>query len=162
LTPREAQAVVTFTLPDTISGLASKCGPVLGSGSYLAQSGNDIAARYRPAASASWPQARTAIRKIAGDNAALVDLMSDEALKSISAGLATTAVLKQIDPSSCSDVDRILRAVAPLPPENMSMLVGILLEISSRPKAQAAVAKAKSPFNICPAPSGTGQPVTTK
>ena len=162
LTPREAQAMVSFTLPDIITGLGQKCGAVLGPTSFLAQSGKEMADRYRPLAAAAWPQARPGLRKLAGENAAMLDLMPDETLKFFSAGLAATAVIKQVDPAACSDVDRILRAVAPLPPENMSMLVGILLEISSRPKAQAAVAKAKSPFNICPAPSCAGQPVATK
>lgn len=162
LTPAEAQAIVSFTLPDIIDGATQKCADVLGPASFLAQSGQDMANRYRPTSDAAWPQARPGIRKFAGDKAVLVDLISDKTFKSVSAGLATTAVLKRLEPGFCADLDRIMEAVAPLPPENMSMLVGILLEIASRPKAQAAVAKAKSPFNICPAPTGSGHPVTTK
>ncbi len=162
LTPAEAQAIVSFTLPDVIDGTAQKCAPVLGPSSFLAQSGADMASRYRPAADAAWPQARPGIRKFAGDKAPLLDLMPDQAFKAFSAGLATTAVLMKVAPAFCADLDRIFKAVAPLPPENMSMLVGILLDIASRPQAQAAVAKAKTPFNICPTPSGAGQSVTTK
>lgn len=162
LTPAEAQAIVSFTLPDLIAGAAQKCADVLGSGSFLAQSGMEMANRYRATADAAWPKARSGIRKFAGDKAGFFDLMPDKTLKSVSAGLATTAVLKRVEPRICGDLDRIMQAVAPLPPENMSLLIGILLEIASRPKAQAAVAKAKSPFNICPGPSGSGQSVTTK
>ena len=163
LTPSEAQAIVSVTLPDIISGTTTKCGPVNGTASFLATSGRALADRYRPTALAQWPNARPALRKLAGPDAGpLMDLMSDENLRSFSSTLVTTAVLKSIDARQCSDIDRVMRAVAPLPPENMSMLVGILLEIMGRPKAQAAVAKTKSPINICPASNGSGQPVTTK
>ncbi|MFM7027721.1 MAG: hypothetical protein ACKOXK_03465 [Chakrabartia sp.] len=162
LTPGEGQAILAFTLPDIVAGLSRKCGPALGSTSYMSQSGLNLAERYRPQSNAAWSQARPALRKLAGETAVFADMMSDEVFKGVASGVATTAVLKEVQPAQCRDIDRILRAVAPLPPENMSMLVGILLEIASRPTAQAAVAKAKSPFNICPAPSGAGQMVTTK
>lgn len=162
LTPKEAQAIIAFGLPDIVRGVTNKCAPVLGPTAFLAQSGKALADRYQPTANAAWPMARPAIAKLAQDNAALFDLMSDEALRPFSSALMTTAIVKTIEPRQCSDIDRVIRVVAPLSPENMSMLVGILLEIMSRPKAQAAVAKAKSPLNICPAPSGTGQNVTAK
>lgn len=162
LTPSEAQAIISLTLPDIIAGTAAKCGPVNGATSFLANSGNALADRYRPSALSALPVARPALRKLVGGDGTVLDLMSDENLRFISSNLAATAVLKSIEPQQCGDIDRIMRAVAPLPPENMSMLVGILLEIIARPKAQAAVAKAKSPINICPAPAAAGQVVTTK
>jgi hypothetical protein len=55
-----------------------------------------------------------------------------------------------------------MKATSPLPPENMSMLVGIMLEIMARPTAQAAIASAKPPLNICPASKNSGQAVTAK
>ena len=162
LTPAEAQAIISVTLPDIIAGTSSKCAPLIGSASFLGSSGRAMADRYRPNALTAWPIARPALRKMAGPDASLLDMMSDENLRLFSSTLVATAVVKSINPQQCSDIDRIMRAVAPLPPENMSMLVGILLEIMARPKAQAAVAKAKPPINICPASSGSGQMVTTK
>lgn len=162
LTPGEAQAIISVTLPDIISGATTKCGPVNGATSFLSSNGRNLAERYRPTAMTAWPAARPALKKLAGPDGSLLDMMSDENLRLFSSTLVATAVLKSIDPRQCGDIDRIMRAVAPLPPENMSMLVGILLEIMARPKAQAAVAKTKSPINICPASTGSGQPVATK
>lgn len=162
LTPREAQALISFALPDVLAGITTKCAPVAGATSYLAMGGKTLSEKYRPASALAWPSARPAIRKLAGPDAQFLDVLPDDALKGLSGTLAATAIVKEIKPEQCADADRLVRAVAPLPPENMSMLVGIMLEIISRPKAQAAVAKAKSPLNICPAPSGPAQPVTTK
>ncbi len=162
ITPRDAQALISFALPEVINGVAAKCAPLNGPSSFLAASGKTLAERYRPASEAAWPLAKPVIRQLAGAQAGLIDLLPDESLKSFSASFAATGVVREIKPERCGDIDRVMRVVAPLPPENMSMLVGIMLEILSRPTAQAAIASRKMPLNLCPAPTGAGQNVTTK
>ncbi len=162
LTPKEGQALITFALPDVVTGITDKCAPVAGPSSFLATSGRTLASSYRATSNAAWPVARPAIRKLAGENGQLLDLMSDDALKSFAGAFAATAVVKQISPERCNDIDRIMKVTAPLPPENMSMLVGIMLEFLARPTAQAAIASARPPLNICPASKNSGQPVIAK
>lgn len=162
LTPKEGQALITFALPDVVTGITDKCAPVTGSSSFLATSGRALASTYRASSNAAWPTARPAIRKLAGENGSLLDLMPDDALKSFAGAFAATLVVKQIAPERCSDIDRVLKATSPLPPDNMSMLVGIMLEILARPTAQAAIATAKPPLSICPASKNAGQAATAK
>ncbi len=162
LTPKEGQALISFALPDGIIGITSKCAPVTGPSSFLATSGRALANRYRAASDAAWPNARPAIRKQVGEGGELLDLMPDDAFKSVAGAFATTAVLKQLEPERCNDIDRVLKVTSPLPPDNMSMLVGIMLEILARPTAQAAIATAKPPLTICPAPKISGQAATAK
>lgn len=162
LTPKEAQGLVSFALPDIITSVSNKCAPSIGPDGYLTRSGKDLADRYRVAAAPSWPAAKTALRKFVGPEVEFLDNMPDEALKGFFGAGVSTAIVKDIKPEQCGDIDRVLKLLAPLPAENMSQLVGILLEIGSRPKAQAAAAKAKAPFSICPAAGGSGKPVTTK
>ena len=162
ITPRDAQALISFALPEVINGVVAKCAPLNGPSSFLAASGNALAERYRTASEAAWPLAKPVIRRLAGTRAGLIDLPPAESLKAFSAKFASTAVVREIKPELCGDIDRVMRVVAPLPPENMSMLVGIMLEILSRPTAQAAIASRKMPLNLCPAPTGGGQNVTTK
>jgi hypothetical protein len=162
LTPKEGQALITFALPDVVIGITDKCGPVTGTSSFLATSGRALASSYRATSNAAWPVARPAIRKLAGENGQLLDLMPDDALKSFAGAFAATAVVKQISPDRCNDIDRVMKVASPLPPENMSMLVGIMLEFLARPTAQAAIATAKPPLNICPATKISGQAATAK
>ncbi|MFM5915652.1 hypothetical protein D5I55_00755 [Chakrabartia godavariana] len=162
LTPKEAQSLITFALPDVITSVGAKCAPAIGPEAYLAKAGPDLAARYRTAAAPNWPTAKQALLKFVDMDAALLANLPDEALKGFFGAGVATAIVKQVDAAQCADIDRIMKTLAPLPPENMSQLVGIMLEIGARPKAQAAAAKAKAPFSICPASSGSGKPVTTK
>ena len=162
LTPKEGQALITFALPDVVIGITDKCGPVTGTSSFLTTSGRALASSYRATSNAAWPVARPAIRKLAGENGQLLDMMPDEAFKSFAGAFAATAVVKQIPPERCNDIDRVMKATSPLPPENMSMLVGIMLEILARPTAQAAIATARPPLNICPASKNSGQAPTAK
>lgn len=166
LTPKEAQGLITFALPDIIVAVSGKCAPPLGPDGYLTRSGTDLANRYRTAAAPSWPSAKLALRKFANADAALFDNMPDDAIKGFfGAGVATT-IVKDVKPAQCGDIDRVMKVLSPLPPENMSQLVGIVLEMSARPPAQATAAKvtakAKAPFSICPQSGGAGKPVTTK
>lgn len=162
LTPKEAQGLVSFALPDIITSVSTKCAPSLGPNGYLSKSGVELAGRYRAAAATSWPAAKLALRKFVDTDPSLIDNVPDDALKGFLGAGVSTAVVKDVKPTQCADIDRIARVLAPLPPENMSQLVGIVLELSSRPPAQAAVAKTKAPFSICPPAGGTGKPVTTK
>lgn len=162
LTPKEAHGLITFALPDIITSVSTKCAPSLGEDGYLSRSGADLAARYRAAAAPNWPMAKQAIRKFIGTDTELLQNLPDDALKGFFGAGVTTAIVKDIKPEQCGDIDRVMKVLAPLPPENMSQLVGIILEMSARPPAQAAARKAKAPFSICPDASGSGKTATKK
>lgn len=162
LTPKEAQALITFALPDIITSVSSKCTPSLGTDGYLTRSGADLATRYRTAAAPNWPMAKQAIRKFVGTDTDLFQSLPDDALKGFFGAGVSTAIVKDIKPEQCSDIDRVMKVLSPLPPENMSQLVGIVLEMSARPPAQAAARKTKAPFSICPDASGSGKTTTKK
>ncbi len=162
LTAKEAHGLISFALPDIITSVSNKCAPTLGPDGYLSRSGKNLASRYRPSAATSWPTAKLAMRKFMDADTSFLDNLPDDALKGFLAAGISTAVVKDIKPAKCGDIDRIARVLAPLPAENMSQLVGIVLELSARPPAQAAVAKTKAPFSICPQAAGAGKPITTK
>lgn len=162
LTPKEAQGLVSFALPDIITSISTKCAPSLGPDSYLSRSGADLAGRHRVVAETSWPSAKLAVRKFMDTDVTFLNSLSDDVLKGMLTAGISTAIVKDVKTTQCRDINRIVQVLAPLPAENMSQLVGIVLELSSRPPAQAAVAKTKAPFSICPAAGGAGKPVTTK
>ncbi len=149
LTPNEAQSLLSVALPDIVTSMVEKCGPTLPASAYLNRSSTDLIARYRTSANASWPAAKRAIGKLAGGDTGMLASLPDEALKGFFTAGISTAVAKDIKPDSCSSIDRGIKALAPLPPENTADLIGLLIEMDS--KRKGAGGKGKAPFNICPA-----------
>jgi hypothetical protein len=161
LSPAEAQSLLVVALPDIVSAVTDKCKAVVGPKAYLARSGADLVARYRASGSESWPAARKAISKMVGAEAKLLEALPDEAMRGFFSAGVTTAVAGDIKPETCGDIDRGISALAPLPPENIASLIGLILEMDSRRKSKDG-AKAKGPLNICPAPTAGSTVAATK
>ncbi|HMT45105.1 MAG TPA: hypothetical protein PKA59_11155 [Chakrabartia sp.] len=147
MTAGEAQGLVTFALPDLLQAVAKTCKTSLAPTAYLSRSGDDLVGRYRETAEGSWPVAKAAIVKIAGKDGAMMAALPDEATKAlISAGISTE-LSKSVKPTSCQMVSDVMEQLAPLPPQNMSNLLGIILEaVAASPKMN----KPDSSFSICP------------
>lgn len=145
LTPVEAQALITSMLPDALQTVATKCRPSLPADALLVRSGDALIARYKPVADAAFKTARPAFSRLAGGE--VLDNLDDETMRKLFAAGVAGEITKGLKPQTCMDVDRVLLALEPLPPENMSMLIGTVLELTSRdPKGS----KKTGPFDICP------------
>lgn len=145
LTAVEAQALITSMLPDALQTVAAKCRPTLPADALLVRSGDALIARYRPVADAAFKTARGAFARMVGSEA-LANLDDETVRKLFAAGVAGE-ITKSLKPQTCMDVDRVLVALEPLPPENMSMLIGTVLELTSRGSKDG---KKTGPFEICP------------
>lgn len=146
LTRPEAEAVIAFAMPTLITGIADKCRPALASGGYLPGNATSLAARYRPLSNSAWPTARTAFQKISGEQ--IPAFLDDNTLRTLFEAGLSGALTDQVSDNDCKTVDHVLEAVAPLPPENMSRLVVLLIEASaSRPQN----AQQNRTFRLCTA-----------
>jgi hypothetical protein len=161
LSPVEAQSLLVVALPDIVSAISDKCKTVVGPKAYLTRSGADLVARYRASGTESWPAARKAISKMVGAEAKLLEALPDEAMRGFFSAGVTAAVAGDIKPDTCGDIDRGISALAPLPPENIASLIGLILEMESRRKSKDG-AKAKGPLNICPAAAAGASVAATK
>lgn len=142
LTRTEAQGVIAFALPSVVGGLNEKCRPSLPATAYLPRNAASLASRFRPASDSAWPTARTAFQKLAGEE--LPSFLNDAAIRTLFEAGISGALTEQVKIGDCATVDRVFEVLAPLPPENMTALVTLLMEVgASRSTDQR--------FRLCPA-----------
>jgi hypothetical protein len=151
MTPAEVQNLITFAMPDIISGLATQCRQHIPASAFLSKSGGDLVARYRVTGDEAWPLAKKAMFKMIGDDK-MAAAMPDEVTKGLLTAGISAGISKDIKSEDCGAISGVAEALAPLPPQNMATLIGVVLQMSSKKSG----GKSKdSPFNICPAPVAT-------
>ncbi len=148
MTPAEAQNLIAFAMPDIITGVTEQCKPHWPAKSFLVSpEGANLIMRYKTASTTAWPSAKSAMQKVMGDNP-LMTAMNDDVLKTLLAAGISAGISGDIKPQDCATYDRVAAAIAPLPPENMATLIGVILESESK-KSNASGKKSK--LDICPA-----------
>lgn len=148
VTRAEAQNLMQFVLPDVITGMRDKCGKTLPATAYLPKSGGVLAQRYKPGAAQAWPKAKPIALRLAGDMAKLLASMPDEAMKTLAGSFVGTAVAKEVPSENCGSIDRVMEAVAPLPPENMARLMVTLMEMQGQ-MSKPATGQPPAALKIC-------------
>ncbi len=147
ITAAEAQNLISFALPDILSGVINQCKPQLASSAFMITSGPSLLARYQASADVAWPNAKIAMMKMIGDDA-LLSSVPDQVIKGLLAAGIASGVGKDIKPKDCGTIDRVAEALAPLPPQNASNLIGVFLEMQNNKPKTGSKAPA---LNICPA-----------
>lgn len=123
LTREEAKGLAMFILPDATAALRDKCRATLPASAYLNRP--DASERFRPDAERRWPTAKLAFAKFAGKqgDTSAMDLLGDGLVRDILAKTMTAGIARDVKPKSCAGIDRMLAALAPLPPANLEMLL---------------------------------------
>jgi hypothetical protein len=133
LTNHEASAIAAYALPSVITGTTQRCAPVLGSQSWIARNGDDLAKRYADRKVVVWPETKAALLKMslsATDPASqALRALPDASIMQLADGLVAAAVAEKLPTSRCGAVDHFLALIAPLPPENMADLIAMSLGI---------------------------------
>ncbi len=150
VTPIEAQNIVMFALPDVMTNTIERCRPHVAANAYLLKSGSSLAASYRVAADSAWPKAKPAMLRAL--NQPMMSRMPDSMSKPFFGGAIGALASDRVQPTDCDTINRAVEALAPLPPQNMAALIGLVIE-KQGPKATATTKKA--PIEICPPPSST-------
>lgn len=142
--PAEAQALLTSFLPDIIRSVEETCRPSLPADAFLIHSGGALAERYGAEAQRAWKMGRATAVKIGGGED-LFGKLDDETVRKVFGAGISSEITKGLKASDCATVDRVLEALEPLPPANMSMLIRVVLEASSRDGKTG-----KGKFPLCP------------
>ena len=133
MTEPEVIALVGYMAPAVLRTATKTCGSTLGPNTYLATSGGALIATYQANAERTWPAARTAMLKLAGedqkDAAELLANLSDNALRELMNQGLVQAVAKDIKVKDCAKIDRVVRSLAPVAPETVTQLVAGLMTL---------------------------------
>jgi hypothetical protein len=129
----EATAVFAAVMPDIIDGLRDKCAAHLPANAYIVRNADDLVARYKILADQRWPEAKLAFGKIAGD-VEMGKKMPDEFFRPLIGSVIGAKMFEEISPGDCSGASRVVESLAPLPAENVSMLIGAVLTMADKGK----------------------------
>ena len=136
LTPAEFTALASYTLPSAITGISQRCAASLAPGSFLGTDAGALSARYASAKPAAWPGAKAAFFKLSsGASSGAVDAiksMPDATQQQLVDTLIAGAVAQHLPLARCLPVDRLLRLLAPLPPESTAEIIGLAVGLGSR------------------------------
>ncbi len=151
VTQDEARDLVLFAMPEALSGLIDHCKPHVAKGGFFETGGNAMVEKYRTTSGPAWPNARNAFFKLGNADGKLdsIKKMPDEGQKGV-INLGLQMAVSQLKTDSCTRIERVTGALAPLPPENTAFLVGELIAIGM---ASGAKKEGKPKFNMCPTPS---------
>ncbi len=151
LSSAEFTALSSYALPSIITGTTERCATTLPADAWLRRNGSQLAARYAVAKPAAWPTAKAAFLKLGGNStnaeaSNLLKSLPDSSLQPMLDALISGMVGQQLPAERCGVIDRLVRLLAPLPPENTAELIAVAAGLG----AKTGRAKVGS-FSICPA-----------
>jgi hypothetical protein len=136
LTPAEFTALSSYALPSAIAGIGERCGDSLPAGAFIRTEGERLAARYATRKAASWPGAKSAFIKLTGAQSpemiGVLKSTPDNALQPLADALVQNAVVQRLPADRCEVIDRLLRLLAPLPPENTAELIALASGLAAK------------------------------
>lgn len=147
VTAKEVEAVVLTFMPDALNVAAEICTPHLPEGAMFAQKNPPIAARYAAEQESVWPDARSALRKIVGADAA--PLLDEAEMRDRLFTELVPALSGAIRPKDCPAINHMMELLEPLPPRNMAGIFSTILQLSEDGKRRDGK-PVRNP-RICPA-----------
>ena len=153
-TPAQIEAATLYAMPHLFKGFNATCSGSLASDGFVATNRDRLTEKFALAAEGSWAGAKEALMQIAsqqggGDGADIFSKMPDESLRPFVDGILFALVSSELKPEMCSDVERGLELLDPMPVENMAGLIGFGVELMERDKAKK---QAKRKATIMPPP----------
>ncbi|MBH0113385.1 hypothetical protein I5E68_10540 [Novosphingobium sp. YJ-S2-02] len=157
LSRAEAQALLTYSLPQVIDGAGQRCQASLPANAYLRAHRAELVQRYTGQKPRHWPQARNAFLKL-GERAdprmgEIARQLPDKSLQPLVDATVSGLVAQTIKPDSCPQIDLAISLLAPLPPENTAGLIALFVEIAGDADELTTRQNGKSPlpggFSIC-------------
>jgi hypothetical protein len=128
-------------MPIAYDATRSACEARLKSDGFLKTGGIAFIDRFRARQNAAWPGARRVLTQFAagatsgegqGDPAMTdaITTMPDEALRPFVDALAAQKLAEEIKPATCSQIERVMSLISPLPVESVSGLATLLFELA--------------------------------
>ncbi len=145
LDPREVSSAVRYAMPLALQGVYSTCGAALPAQGYLRSNRADLTTRFAQASEGQWSGARSVIMQFmdreGGNDVSFMRDMPDDALKPFVDAMVTQLVAKEIKPAQCTDIERIMEQLDPLPAENLANLMGVVIDLALKDDRAKLAAK---------------------
>ncbi len=143
LSVKQAEALVTYLLPKAVDASRTKCSASLPATSPLMIPNSERLAQYRAASETSWPQARNAVKLLAGANFPME--MDDALLRPIADALFTQLIGAEIKPKDCELIGKIYGDLAPMPSANLASLAVTVVLATAKDDRKRGIPVCKAP-----------------
>ncbi|MEL7197167.1 MAG: hypothetical protein AAGL10_02535 [Pseudomonadota bacterium] len=145
IAPEDVTDMVTYIVPLAFDAAMQTCDAQYEASGFMKTKGDAFADRFRAKQDAAWPGAyrlgkqmmatRAAERAGEGDAAdagmiELIDQMPDDQVRPFVDGFIQQVISSEIKPDTCSNIERGLALLSPLPVENTSGLVTFVLQMT--------------------------------
>lgn len=120
LTPPEAEAMVTAIIPELVQETGRVCARNLPPTALLRQSSGGFIDRYRSEADLAWPRAQAFVARVAGPDVG--GLLNSRYARPLIATLVAPTITRNIQPSDCASIERIVALAKPLSPRSAAGL----------------------------------------
>ncbi|WP_277970820.1 hypothetical protein [Sphingomonas echinoides] len=134
LSASEVSDLAQVILPEAIGAAGVACGSVLPASAAIRQTSSAMLSRYRSEADRVWPQAKRVIGKIGGVED--VGMLDSELVRPILTTMLVAQVTKTINVRDCASIERIVSALAPLPPRNTADVAAQILMLTIQAKTR--------------------------
>ncbi|HEX7753382.1 MAG TPA: hypothetical protein VF440_13400 [Novosphingobium sp.] len=155
LTAAEFTDLASYGLPSVITGATQRCAAALPAGAWLLRNGGQLSARYAASKAAAWPGAKAAFLKMSSaggqEASGLIKGLPDTTLQAMLDGVIEGMVGQRLPTARCATVDRVVRLLAPLPPENTAELIALAAGLGSKASGAGAGDIKAGGFRLCPA-----------
>ena len=140
LDPAAVTAAARYALPVAFDGFLQRCSSNLAPSGFAIRNASDIRAKFSEGSAQAWPAAKAAMLQLAseeaGDMTAILGGLNDDDLRPFVDGLVQGLVSQEIKLDDCSDIERGLEILDPLPAENTAALIGFFFELGAREEAE--------------------------
>ena len=130
----EAEAMAQVALPEIIRQTGTVCAARLPATSVVRRTSGAFIAKYDAAADAAWPQARSAIGKLA--DPLVTPLLASAYARPMITSIVTPLIVGRIAVQDCGTIDRLMTQLAPLPAKNTASIVVTTLQYLKAEKAR--------------------------
>lgn len=123
----DAENVVQALLPELIENVGQLCATRLPATSLVRQTTGPFITKYRAEADTAWGRAQPGLARLAGPD--LQQLLGTAMARPLLASLITPALTRNVQPTDCPSIDRIVTLLEPLPARNTAPLFVSILQL---------------------------------
>lgn len=136
LDPAAVSAATRYALPVLFDSFMTECFDSLEGDGYAITNADTLRDRFNENREASWPGAKALFIQFAqeevGEGATVLELLGDDEFRTLVDSLLASVVTEEIRDNGCSDIERGLEILDPLPADNLAAFVGFLVDLGLR------------------------------
>ncbi len=148
LDPEGVTAATRFALPALLTSVVQVCANELDPAGYLLSNSARLHTKFSEGSDEAWPTAKQLVIAMASEDDdstdAILEAMPDEALKPFVLAVLQGLLTEELKPSQCSDVERGLELLDPMPADNIAGTIGFIIEMVQKEEQAQEAAEAQS------------------